>query len=82
MIDDINIDEPDWSTFDKYPPSVLTCACGGGWDGHSKGVSVKAPEGLVARGFVVLARTPCPLCGKRTRVHKAESPPESYTLRG
>lgn len=68
MIEGHDVAEPDWTVFDQYPPSELTCQCGAVWHSHSKIIYVKALQTLVH-----VARTPCPACDKRTTIVRARS---------
>ena len=66
--------EIDWSEFNKWPESEITCGCGAVYQSHCK--FVNEPK----RGTV--SRRPCPGCGRTDDVRQASSPPERMTIRG
>jgi len=58
----------EWRAFDPYPEDTLTCRCGAVYRSHAKFV-IKPRSGL-------LARKPCPKCGRVDDIRRASSDPE------
>jgi len=60
----------DWTTFDRFPESTLTCACGATFRSHSKYVL----------GSGIVSRKPCPGCGKTNLIAASRGDPEEMTI--
>lgn len=72
------MDKPkvDWTKFEGFQRPLVTCACGTAYVTHCKHVLVGSRvDGVTER--------PCPGCGREFgHVHKAEHPPEQWTIGG
>lgn len=63
----------DWSAFDTFPESVVTCVNDHTYRSHAKMVAGTEHMDLIAR-------RPCPTCGI-VNIRRASSPPESFTIK-
>lgn len=62
----------DWSAFDTWPESTVTCAQDHTYRSHAK--MIQAPK-----GFELIARKPCPTCGT-IELRSSRSDPESFSF--
>lgn len=60
-------DTIDWTPVDKFPESTIECHCGQTWRSHAKCVAL--PDG----GLALVARRPCPGCGRSDNLRRAAS---------
>jgi hypothetical protein len=68
------MDSIDWSPFDQWPESTVTCRCEAVYRSHSKVVAL--PSGLT-----IVTRKPCPGCGQSEgNARSVRSDPETMTI--
>ncbi len=65
----------DWSVFDAYERSEVSCHCGTEFLSHAKAAMTLTPPRVVSR-------QPCPGCGKHDTIRAARSGPEKWSIRG
>lgn len=68
----------DWTNFDQYPESTVTCVCGYSYRSHAKFVVLDEKTHGIAGGCVI-ARKLCAMCGSE-RMRGSRSDPETVTL--
>lgn len=66
----------DWTPFDKYSESTVTCVCGHTYRSHAKFVMAMVDGRHVG---ATIARKACAMCGGE-RMTAARSDPETQTL--
>lgn len=62
-----------WSVFNNDPENNCYCRCGAIFRSHAKFVGVLGK---------MVARKPCPACGKNDDMQRVSSDPESFIIKG
>ncbi len=61
----------DWTMFDRWPEDTCFCRCGGIFRSHGKWIMSEKR---------IIARSPCPKCGKNDDCYRVKSDPETMEI--